>query len=131
MEQPAQTPKPKLKVSITQWLLIGCITFTLTLFAVQRFNAARPQLDIKNTGATPVTVQHSSESFVVQPGQTWHIRFREGDALILHAGETVAAPSRTVTLERRGMVPGMLPRVPVEVRVEGGTNIVFEYSGAK
>ena len=94
---------------------------------MQRFNAARPQLDIKNTGATPVTVQHSGESFVVQPGQTWHIRFREGDALILHAGETVAAPSQTVTLERRGMESGMLSRVPVEVRVEGTTNIVFEY----
>jgi len=129
MEQPAQTPKAK--ISLLRWVVIGWITFTLTLFAVQRFNAAKPQLDIKNTGGTSVTVQHRSDSFVVQPGQTWHIRFRPGDALTLHAGEALAALSRTVALESRSIQSGMLPRVAVEVRVEGTTNIVFEYSGTR
>ena len=131
MEQPTQTPKPKSKISLLQWLLIGGITITLTLFAVHWFNSVKPQLDIKNTGATPVAVQHRDNFFVIQPGQTWHIRFFEGDALVLHAGATVEAPSRTVTLERRGMESGILSTVPVEVRVGGTANIVFEYSGER
>ena len=131
MEQPTQTPKPKLKVSLLQWLLIGCITSTLTLFAVRRFNAFRPQLDIKNSGSIPITVVHRGDTLVIGPGQTWHLRFSQNDPMTLHAGESVAAPSRTISLERRGMESGMLSRVPVEVRVEGTTNIVFEYSGAR
>ena len=128
MEQPTKTPKATSKIPLHRWLLIGIITLTLTLFAVQRFNTLKPQLDIKNTGGTPVTVQHRGDSFVVQSGQTWHIRFRPGETMILHAGETVAAPSRTVILERRGLQSGMLSRVPVEVIVEGITNILFKYS---
>lgn len=131
MEQPAQTPKPKLKIPLHQWLLIGCLTCFLTLIAVRRFNAYRPQLDIKNSGSIPITVVHRGETLVIRPGQTWHLRFSENDPMRLHAGESVAAPSRTISLERRGMEPGMLSTVPVEVRVEGTSNIVFEYVGAK
>ena len=131
MEQPTQTPKTKSKIPILRWVLIGCMTFTLTLFAVRRFNAAKPQLDIKNSGATPITVVHRGNTILMAPGQTWHFRFWPGDPVTLHAGETVAAPSRTVTLERKGMESGMLSTVPVDVRVEGASNIVFEYTGVR
>ena len=131
MEEPTTTPKKRKQIPFWQWALIGIITCSLTLVAVQRVNAAKPQLDIKNSGTTPITVVHRGNTIVIAPGQTWHFRFWPGDSATLHAGETVAAPSRTVTLERTGMESGMLSTVPVEVRVEGGSNILFEYSGVR
>lgn len=51
--------------------------------------------------------------------------------MTLHAGDSLSAPSRTVTLEGQGMESGMFSRVPVEVRAEGTSNIVIEYVGTK
>lgn len=110
-------------------MFIAIITCTVTLVAVRQFNAAKPQLDIKNTGSTAVTVLHSGDTLVVQPGQTWHFRYWPGDAITIHA-EDPTVPSQTMTLERRGMEPGMLSTVPVEVRVDATSKeIVFEYTG--
>ena len=111
--------------------MIAFITAPLTWLAVQWSGRARPQLDLKNTGTTAVMLRRGSDSFVMQPGQTWHLRFWPGTAITLHAGETVAVPARTVTLEKRDLQPGNPSRVAAEVRVENGTNLVFDYAGAK
>ena len=132
MEQTPRKAKSPASVLVTRWLLITSSTFMLTLFAVQRFNAKKPQLDIRNLGTAPLSVHHRANSFIVQPGQTWSIRFRAGDALTLQAGEATSSPSRTVVLENRATGPvGVVPsRVPVDVKLEG-TNIMFAYEGVK
>ena len=75
---------------------------------------------------------YSWPHIIVQPGQTWSIRFRAGDALTLQAGEATSSPSRTIVLENRATGPGgVVPsRVPVDVKLEG-TNIMFAYEGVK
>lgn len=111
--------------------MIAFTTALLTWLAVQWSGRAKPQLDLKNTGATVVRVRHGGNSFVMKPGQTWHLRFWPGTAITLHAGESDAAPSRTVTLEKRNMQSGNPSIVAAEARVENGTNILFEYVGGK
>ncbi len=131
MEPTTPTPEPKPKIPLVRWLLIAFITAMLTWFAVQWSGRAKPQLDLKNTGTTAVRVRRGGDSFVMKPGQTWHLRFWPETSITLYAGETEAAPSRTVTLEKRNMQPGNPGTVAAEVRAENGTNIVFDYAGAK
>lgn len=110
------------------WLFIAAVV--LPTFVVQYNIRTKPQLDIKNTGTTSVTIRHRSDTFVVQSGQTWHLRLRPGEALTIHAGDTTSAPSKTITLESRGLQPGRPPRIPIEVRAEG-TDIHFVYAADK
>lgn len=131
MENTQPTPAGRKQNPLLLWTSIVTVGCAVTLIVMQQFKAAKPQLDIKNTGQTVVTVLHRGDSSVIQPGQTWHFRFNAGDTLTIHAGDSVSAPSRTVTLDRRDVGSDMPSRVPVEVRVEGVTNIVFEYSGDK
>jgi hypothetical protein len=129
MEHSAPEAEPKRRITVLQWMFIAIITCTVTLISVRQFNAAKPQLDIKNTGSTAVTVLHGGDTLIVKPGQTWHFRFWPGDAITSHA-EDPTVPSQTMILERRGMEPGMLSTVPVEVRFdETSKDIVLEYTG--
>jgi hypothetical protein len=114
---------------MVMWFFVVAIAVTLTTLAIQR-GRPTPQLDIKNSGTTPVTIKHRSDSLLLQSGQTGHLRFRPGETLTVHAGDTTAFPSKTITLESRGIQPGSPPRVPVEVRAEG-TEVHFTYTADK
>jgi hypothetical protein len=114
---------------MVMWFFVIAIAATLTTLAIQG-GRPTPQLDIRNSGTTPVTIKHRSDSLLLQSGQTGHLRFRLGETLTVHAGDTSAAPSKTIPLESRGLQPGSPPRVPVEVRAEG-TDIHFIYTADK
>lgn len=89
-----------------------------------------PTLEVKNTGTNSVTLQFKGESFVCQPGQTWHMRFYGGDSLMLRASEAVDAPSITIALPARNPKPWTLnpiaQRWTAEVNADDPKNIRFE-----
>ena len=76
-------------------------------------------------------VRSGSKTFVMQPGQTWHLRYWPGATITLHPGDKESAYNRSVVLEKRDVQPGNPPRVPVEVNADSPTNILFEYVGAR
>jgi hypothetical protein len=89
-----------------------------------------PTLEVRNTGTKAVTIGFKGETFVAQPGKTWHMRFYGGDTLTLRAGDAVDAPSITVSLP--GSNPKPWSRNPIaqrwtaDVNADDPTNIRFE-----
>src|SRR5688572_20153969 len=71
----------------------------LTSIMLKRRNESRPQIDVRNIGATSILLRHKSDSFVVLPSRMSGFRFSPGDTLTLFAGETESAPSKTVSLQ--------------------------------
>jgi len=90
-------------------------------------NRSKPQLDLRNVGTKPVLVRSGGESVIVGPGREYHARFSGGETLQIFAGEKDSAPSRSVTLEKRGPLTGSPPRVAAEVNADDGGKIVFRY----
>jgi hypothetical protein len=105
--------------------LIYIVPVTLILVVVsmilKRRSESRPQIDIRNTGATSIILRHDSDSSVVPPNHTWTFRFSPGDTLTIFAGETDSTPSKTVAL------PGGSRFLSAETKVEGQTNIMFQF----
>ena len=110
-------------VALAAIILAGIITYILP----PRWH---PTLEVKNTGTNDVTLSFKGETFVCQPGQTWHMRFYGGDTLTLRAGEAVDAPSITIALPERNPKPWTLnpiaQRWTAEVNADDPNNIRFE-----
>jgi hypothetical protein len=81
-------------------------------------NTTRPQLNVTNTGSTAVSARHGSDEFVIQPAQSWALRYSVGDTLTLSVA--AASKSQTVELEREGRGIGMRPvKLKAEVNADG------------
>ena len=110
-------------VSLTAVAAIGVV---VTLMFLIFRNTSRPQLDVTNTGSTAVSARHGSDEFVVQPAQTWALRYSVGDSLTL--AEDVASKSKTVVLDREGRGIGMRPvKFKAEVNADG-RDISFRFT---
>ena len=99
------------------FLAVAAIAVVTPIVMIVR-NTSRPQLDVTNTGSTPVSARHGSDEFVVQPAQTWGLRYSAGDSLALSV--TGAGKSKTVVLDREGRSIGMRPvKFKAEVNADG------------
>jgi len=107
-------------------ILIAVFAIGGVAFIMLFRNTSRPQLDVTNTGSTPVSARHGSDEFVVQPAQTWSLRYSAGDSLTL--SEDVASKSKTVVLDREGRGIGMRPvKFKAEVNADG-KEITFRFT---
>lgn len=90
----------------------------------------QPDLRIKNTGTSAVTVSFKGGNFAIQPGETWRNRFYGGDTLTIRAGEAADAPARAVSLPERNPKPWTFNPVAqiwtAEVNADDPANIRFE-----
>lgn len=98
---------------------------------LNRANASRPQLDVRNIGSNPVLLRHRGNDLVIRPGDVGALRYTPGDTLTIFTGETETSTSKTVQLEKRGPhqgAPAAPPRVAAEVNADDGANIAFQYA---
>jgi hypothetical protein len=90
----------------------------------------QPDLRIKNTGTSAVTVSFKGGDFAIQPGETWRNRFYGGDTVTIRAGEAFDAPARTVSLPERNPKPWTFNPIAqvwtAEVNADDPANIRFE-----
>ena len=105
---------------------IGGVAWVVTQMVMSSRNTSRPELDVTNTGSTPVSARHGSDEFVVQPAQTWALRYSVGDSLTLSVA--VASKSKTVVLDREGRGIGNRPvKFKAEVNADG-RDISFRFT---
>jgi hypothetical protein len=125
--QPQRNRIPKVLLIVFVILAVCSIAALL----LNRANASRPQLDIRNTGSNPVLLRHRGNDLVVRPGDGGSLRFSPGDTLTIFAGETESSKSKSVQLEKHGShqgAPAASPRVAAEVHADDGENVVFRYA---
>jgi hypothetical protein len=98
---------------------------------LNRANASRPQLDVRNIGSNPVLLRHRGNEIVVRPGEAGALRFSPGDTLTIFAGETGTSTSKSIQLEKRVPhqgAPASPPRLAAEVNADDEANIAFRYA---
>jgi len=111
----------------TPWVL-AVVVIAVAAAAFVLWSRSKPQLDLINSGTTPLVVEFENERWTLLPNEVWHARFRAGDTLVVRESENEGAMSRTITLEENRSLTGSKPRVSAEVRWESPTGITFAYT---
>src|SRR5687767_2359741 len=98
---PAQPNKNLLRLAIPLVIL----TIAIAAIAILLPPRWRPQLNVTNTGTTPVTLSYKDHTSVTEPGKTWSMRFSAGDTLTIRAGEGANAGTRVIQMPARNPKP--------------------------
>lgn len=121
-----QSATKRRRFSLITVAAIAGVALVVTLMVMSSRNASRPQLNVTNTGSTAVSARHGSDEFIIQPAQTWDLRYSVGDSLTLFVIET--SKSRTVVLDREGRGTVTQPvKFQAEVNADG-QDISFRFT---
>ncbi|MDZ4401796.1 hypothetical protein [Prosthecobacter sp.] len=97
--QPKRYPK-WMPVAVVAAFLIG--VFAIKMILPPQWHA---RLELKNTGTKAVTIVFKEQSTVTKPGEIWKGDFRASDTISIHAGESIHAPSHTLTMPAKNPKP--------------------------
>jgi hypothetical protein len=109
--------------STGQLLVMVILLAAVGLQVYSLWKGPRPQLDLKNVGASSILLRHDGADLVVSPGGTGHFRYSPGDALTIFATKEATGESKTVSLP--AAMDGSLLRVVAEVNADDAAQIDF------
>ena len=134
METPTEHPSSSTSGPKRQWfhpfsVLLGFILGLLlfqSLSTILVLNKPLQNLDVSNTGGTPIIIQHDAAKFwnagemTITPGNTGHYTFNDNDTLTVFAKSNESDAGQTVVLKRSVR--------KAEAQVDESGKVVFRFT---